>query len=110
MKDEHERIISDRLAKKKIIPFILNDCQISLKVDKAKEDVIGFDIQRPTILSNVGVNVQVGEAKTATGMKVSGGLTVTMGYCQNCRRYFSKSFSGQQDTQIRECPYCHRPV
>ena len=110
MKEEHERTISERLANREIVPFILNDCQILLKVDKAEEDVIGLDVQRPAILSNVGVRVQVGEAKTAIGMKVSGGLTVTMGYCENCKRYFSKSFSGQQDTQIKECPSCHRPV
>jgi hypothetical protein len=80
---------------------------VLLQVEKAEEDVIGLDLQRPTILSNVGVSVQVGEAKSAGGVKVSGGLMVTMAYCPNCKRFFSKSFSGHQDMQIKECPYYH---
>ena len=61
MKNEHEIIISEKLAKEEIPRFVLKNTQLSLIVDKAKEDVIGLDVQKPTLFSNVGVNVQVKE-------------------------------------------------
>jgi hypothetical protein len=108
MKTEHEQIISERLRKQEILPFILKDCEFLVENNKVDGHVIGLDVQRPTIFSGVNVAVRSNEARSVIGARISGGLTIRMTNCPNCGRPVSIAYSGQTDIPIRECSYCHQ--
>jgi hypothetical protein len=105
MKSEHEQIISKRLADQEITPFILKDTTVSLSVEKA-EEAIGLDLQSPTLLSNVNVTLHANDVKRAVGTRISGGFTAQMCCCPNCGKQFGRSYSGQNDLWVKECPFC----
>jgi DNA-directed RNA polymerase subunit RPC12/RpoP len=107
MKTEHELIVSDKLRKEKILPFILKDCQFVVESNKVAEDVIGLDVQRPTIFSGVVVNVRANEARNVIGTRISGGSTSSLVFCPKCGSPFGIAYSGQIERPISECPYCH---
>jgi len=107
MKTEHEQKISEKLKKQKILPFVLKDTQILVEGNKVDGDVIGLDVQSPTVFSGVGIVVRSNEAKSVVGARISGGLTGILSFCPNCGRPVSTAYSGQMVSPTRECPFCH---
>ena len=107
MKTEHEQIISDRLSKKEISPFVLKDCHFVVEGNKGKDEVIGLDTQASTIFSGVKVTVRNNEARSVVGARISGPLSITMTTCPRCGNPVPSVYSGQIVAPMRECSNCH---
>jgi len=107
MKNEHERIISDKLGKHEISPLVLKDCQFLIEDTKVEGDAIALDVQQPAVLSGVSATVRGCEAKNVIGARFSGGLNITMTSCPNCGKPVSSVYTGGINPPIKECSYCH---
>ena len=107
MKNKQEKIISDRVSKKEISPYVLKNCDFVVEDNKGKDEVIGLDIQTPTIFSGVKVAVRNNEARSVIGARISGPLNITMTTCPRCGNPVSSVYSGQIAAPMRECSNCH---